>query len=336
LKIAYITERDLNSKQILGAVTRDIRLLDVLNNFAEVDIYFNDPSKYHKYLYMINNQNINKQLFDEIDRKFYDIVIISTFFISPFLQGYNSLKAKKIFYFADSAFHMRNQYINLKFKIAANVGIWKEKNILKENYCAYLGIDEIKYIPKEYKQNCLIFPFFINLNKNLFNNDGKLILVGDYSFKPNYIMLQNINNIAELIKNDIYIYGNNIPKLNFKSNIKIVGYADTLDEIYQDARALIYAIDYGTGIKNKVLEAMSYGIPTIGYKEAFTNLDLIDKNNCVVVNSLKYMIEMCNNANLSKISDSLYEYTKKNFSLQAITSKIQYQLKAIINDKKNI
>jgi hypothetical protein len=332
LKIAYITERDLNSNRVIGSITRDIRLLEVLKSFSEVDIYFNNPSIYYKYLYVINNYNSNNKLFKEIDSKNYDIVIISTFPISPFLNGYKKLSTKKIFYFADSSYHFRTQKISIKYKAVSYLLSFKEKSILNSEYCAYLGNDEIKHIPKKYQKNCLTFPFFININTNYFNNIGKLIIVGDYNFKPNYIMLKNINNIAEKINHDIYIYGNNIPKLDYKSNIKIIGYAETLDEIYQDTRALLYGIDYGTGIKNKVLEAMSYAIPTIGYKEAFTNLDLVDKKNCLIVDSLKDLINICNSKDLSKISNNLHSYTKKNFSLQVITSKIQ----GIFNDKKNI
>ena len=336
MKIAYITERDINSKQISGAITRDIRLLEILKTFSEVDIYFNNPSKYHKYLYVVNNKNVNSSLFDEIDNKKYDVVIISTFVISPFLQGYKSIKSKKIFYLADSAFHMRTQNQSIKYKALSYVLSFKEKNILKDSACAYLGSDEIMLIPKKYHKNCITFPFFINASDNLFKNDGKLILVGDFSFKPNLLMLLNINNIAEKIENDIYVYGKNIPKLDYKSNIKIIGYAETLEEIYKNSRALLYPLDYGTGIKNKVLEAMSYGIPTIGFKEAFTNLSLKDSETCVMATTMEDFIEKTNLRDLSEISKSLHKYTNDTFNFVRIQRIIKNELEEIVNDKKNI
>ena len=332
MNIAYITERDLNSNQISGAITRDIRLLEVLNSFSKVDVYFNDPTKYHKYLYLINNKKTNKKLFDEIDSKKYDIVIISTFAISPFLEGYNKIRNKKIFYFADSSFHMKNQYLSIKYKIITTILTMKEKKILKENYCAYLGKDEIKYIPNKYKEKCLIFPFYIKTNDNLFKDDGGLIVVGDYSFKPNYLMLKNINSIAEKINNIIYVYGKNIPQLEYKKNIKIAGYAKTLKEIYKDKKALLYPINYGTGIKNKVLEAMSYGIPTIGFKEAFTNLDLIDNETCLIVSDLNQLALECSNKSLSDISKLLYKKSNKDFSFSKIKNLVFQEIYRVVNE----
>ncbi len=337
MRIAYITERNLNSKQISGAITRDLRLLEILKSFAEVDLYFNNPTIFNKYLYLINNNNINKEVFNKIDAGKYDVIIISTFPISPYLKGYNKIKTKKIFYFADSAYHFRTQKQIFKYKIISYLLSLNEKKILKDNYCAYLGEDEIKYIPKSYHQNCLTFPFFINVNNNLFKNEGKLILVGDYSFRPNFLMLENINNIADKIQNDIYIYGKNIPKLEYKSNIKLIGYADTLEEIYKDSRALLYPINYGTGIKNKVLEAMSYGIPTIGFKEAFTNLNLeVEVKNDLVVQSNDDLVKSLNRNNLSSVSNKIYNHVEKVFNFDDVAVNIKTQLMEMINDKKNI
>lgn len=333
MKIAYITERDINSKQISGAITRDIRLLEILNSFSTVDIYFNDPTIYHKYLYIINNNQTNESLFEEINSKDYDLVIISLMMNSPFLNAYNIIHHKSLYYIGDSSFHINSQKLTIKYKIMSYIYKIKEKRFLKKNMCAYLGKDEIKFIPKKYRKNCIQFPFFVDINKNLFNNNGKLILVGDYNFKPNYVMLKNMSKVADKIKNDIYVYGKNIPKQDYPSNIKIIGYADTLDEIYQDARALLYPVSYGTGIKNKVLEAMSYGIPTIGYKEAFTNLNLINKESCLKIKDMKELIEITNNYDLTSVSSCVYYTTKKEYSKSKITAYIQENIENYIRNK---
>jgi len=158
MKIAYITERDINSKQVSGSVTRDLRLLEVLKSFSSVDIYFNDVSIYHKYYYLLNNNNINNKLFNKINNLNYDLVIISTFTISPFLNGYKYITKNKIFYIVDSSYHEKQQKLSLKYSILTTLLSIKEGKVLKDNFCAYLGQDEIKHIPKKYHKNCLIFP----------------------------------------------------------------------------------------------------------------------------------------------------------------------------------
>lgn len=336
MKIAYITERDLNSKQISGAITRDIILLEALKSFANVDIYYNSPVKYHKYRFLLNNKNKNLDLYNKINQKIYDIVIISVFMNSPYLNGYDYIDHKKIFYIADSSFHMNRQKLNFKYKIASHIYKCIESKFIKNHLCAYLGEDEVNCIPKKYHKHCLIFPFFIDKKQNKFNQNGKIILVGNYNFKPNYIMLENINSIADYINKDIYIYGQNIPMLNFKTNIKIVGYVKTIDEIYANSKALVYCVNYGTGIKNKVFEAMSYGIPTIGFKEAFTNLNLIHKESCLQINFLEELREYLNNFDFTEISSNAYQITEKCFSKEKIAFVIKETIDKVIKGDINV
>ena len=332
MKIAYITERNLTSNQLSGAITKDLRLLKILQSFSSVQVYFNDTTIFHKYYYLLNNGNINEKLFSEINENAYDLIIISAMVISPYLEGYRKIKGKKIFYFADSQFHEKNQKLSLKYTLLTTILANKEKSILKNNLCAYLGEDEIKYIPKRYQQNCLVFPFAIDLNQYSFQNDGKLILVGQFSYLPNYQMLVNINKIADKIHSKIYIYGQNIPDLDYKENMIVVGYADQLDDVYKDARALLYTIDYGVGIKNKVLEAMSYGVPTIGYKEAFTNLELENGKSCIEINDEKALIDAANNLDLSEISKQAYHTTEKKYSTEHITEIIKKSISQAIEN----
>jgi len=330
MKIAYITERDIESSRISGAIIKDIRLLQVLRTFSQVNVFFNNPMIFNKHSFLFNNKRVNTPLFSQIDHEMYDIVIISAMVVSPFLLGYQKIKTKKIYYFADSQFHERKQKLTLKYSILINMLAIQEEKILKRNYCAYLGIDEIKYIPNKYLPHCFIFPFSITLNNKIFVNEGKLIIVGQYSYQPNLKMLQKVNDIAEMINYPIYIYGQNIPNLKYKKNMIVVGYAETLEEIYSGARALLYSIDYGVGIKNKVLEAMSYGIPTIGYKEAFTNLELIDKESCIVVDSNSALVNAANYFDLAAVSEKAHKVAQDKYSLTVISKEIKRNILSLL------
>jgi phosphomannomutase/GT2 family glycosyltransferase len=64
----------------------------------------------------------------------------------------------------------------------------------------------------------------------------------------------------------LYVYGSNMPaslKQHDTDNIKMLGFAETLDGVYHDHRVFVAPLLSGAGIKGKVLEAMAYGTPTI-------------------------------------------------------------------------
>ncbi|TLM80004.1 glycosyltransferase [Microbulbifer harenosus] len=64
----------------------------------------------------------------------------------------------------------------------------------------------------------------------------------------------------------LYVYGSNMPD-SFKEfeadNIKMVGFAEHLDQVYMDHRVFVAPLLSGAGIKGKVLESMAYGLPTV-------------------------------------------------------------------------
>lgn len=64
----------------------------------------------------------------------------------------------------------------------------------------------------------------------------------------------------------LYVYGSNMPEEYKKlscDNIKMVGFAETLDGVYHDHRVFVAPLLSGAGIKGKVLESMAYNLPTV-------------------------------------------------------------------------
>jgi glycosyltransferase involved in cell wall biosynthesis len=324
--IAYITERELNSTRINGSVTRDIKLLKILNKSGDVTVYYSDVTKFSKYEFLFKNKHCSPVI-NEINMKQYDIVIISTFLTSPYLRGYRNIIHSKIFYLCDSGFHMMKNVsiLKIKYKLIFFFLTLIEKNIIKHEKCAYLGNDEVNSLPKKHRKNAVIFPFYIEPNSvNAYHENGYIFYVGDYDFWSNKEALQKILLMAKNISCTIKIFGSNIPALkNVPENVELVGYAKSLDEIYTGAKALIYPVSYGTGIKNKIIEAMSYGIPVVGLKNAFTNLNVTDKQNAIIVKKTDEMVWILNNVNLNEISNQTYSFVKNNMSEKIVTEQIE-------------
>ncbi|MDN3698357.1 glycosyltransferase [Vibrio cortegadensis] len=330
LKIAYITEKKLDSLDVSGGTLKDSRLLTILRAIGDVSIFYNDISTPKKYSYILNASLTNDALYSEIDESNFDIVVVSAMMNSSFLLGYMKIKTAKIIYLADSVFHEDQQFISVKTSLLIKYLKRREKKLLQNEFCAYLGGDEVASLPTNLQASALQFPFSIEQNDFLFNKDGHFIVVGKYDYKPNLEMLLNINRLAPRINGEIHVYGQSIPKLLFAPNVVVKGFAPSLVDVYRGAKALLYAVDYGIGIKNKVIEAMSFGVPTIGYKEAFTNIALTHKETCVVITSEEGLVDGINNVDFSSLAKKLHQLCMREFSQEEIVKKVETELKRVI------
>lgn len=59
-----------------------------------------------------------------------------------------------------------------------------------------------------------------------------------------------------------------------KSNIRQQGFVDDLSEVYSTSKVVICPLRYGTGMKIKVIEAMSYGMPIVTTSAGLEGIDL--------------------------------------------------------------
>ncbi|WP_290653993.1 glycosyltransferase [Idiomarina sp.] len=96
--------------------------------------------------------------------------------------------------------------------------------------------------------------------------------LGGYSHMPN---IDAVEYIAEKVmpllakkRPDItlYVYGSNMPEAFEEleaENVKMVGFAEDLDDVFLQHRIFVAPLLSGAGIKGKVLEAMAYGTPTV-------------------------------------------------------------------------
>lgn len=99
-----------------------------------------------------------------------------------------------------------------------------------------------------------------------------VVFLGGFNHLPNIEAVEYlVNDIMPLLaaqRPDItlYVYGSNMPK-QIKDisadNIKIVGFAENLDDVYHNHRVFVAPLLSGAGIKGKVLESMAYNLPAV-------------------------------------------------------------------------
>ena len=96
--------------------------------------------------------------------------------------------------------------------------------------------------------------------------------LGGYNHTPNVEAVEYLCKeiMPKLLKQrpdiTLHVYGSNMPDAfaDYETdNVKMVGFAENLDDVYHSHRVFVAPLLSGAGIKGKVLEAMAYGTPCV-------------------------------------------------------------------------
>ena len=144
-------------------------------------------------------------------------------------------------------------------------------------------------------------------DESIFDN-GKIKNIPTLFFLGNFSGYMNIesvnyilNNISDLafskFKFKTVLAGKKIPKdlidsFKTKKHIKFIPNVESLNEIYNSYKIFICAIEYGTGIKNSVLNAIAANNLIICNKTIAFEHKLTDKQNCLIYEHRSKIIKL--------------------------------------------
>lgn len=117
----------------------------------------------------------------------------------------------------------------------------------------------------------------------------------------------------------IVIIGRVCRHLEKVKNVEFVEFAETLDEYYQQSKIAICPMLEGTGIKIKVIEALSFGLPVVGTERAIDGFASKSLNGCIVDNQPEVFKEniislLQNEKDYQNTKNQAEEYFKNNFT----------------------
>ena len=161
-----------------------------------------------------------------------------------------------------------NEWKKTEFKIFSKVDLilypsYNEVNILKQEFPSY---------------NIMVLqPYAYEIDENKeysFNKRKDIMFVGGFRHGPNYdgikwfiqdVLPEVLSKIPDLV---LHVVGSYPPEelLNMQSkNVKVEGFVsdDDLIKLYEEVRLVVVPLRYGAGIKGKVIEAMSHGVPVL-------------------------------------------------------------------------
>lgn len=164
-----------------------------------------------------------------------------------------------------------------------------------------------------------------------------IVFVGNLSYEPNILATEYLfRHVHQKLPNlKIQIAGANPSKRILKLhglNFEITGYLEDIREAYSGGKIVVAPMMIGTGLQNKLLEAMAQGTPCITTSLANNALGAKEGEEILLANSENEFIEiitklLLNKELYEKIQTNARRFVHKSFSWSAINENIEVILK---------
>lgn len=264
---------------------------------------------------------------------------------------------------------------NIEFMSLRNIGI-AQKNVLKKNVYLEEAFKMKLYEKKLAKANWIdgdvfvsnsdleYFNTFLNKNKKSFlspigaKDNGttnihyshtgiNIIIVGKMSYAPNADgVLWFVNNIWSIVKKEIsqcklFVVGKD-PTESIKAisskDIIVTGSVDSLEPYYHNADLAIIPILSGGGVKTKLIEAASFGLPIVCTSHGNTGTVFENKKDLFVcddpVDFAETIVRVLNSNSLRReLSNNVYNKFKKYYIWDNIGKSLQKYLYSLCNEE---
>ena len=263
-------------------------------------------------LYVKDEHSIPKTIdyMDALSKGLERRITISKFWQKPFVK----MESQRMKRFENLAFEFFNNHIIISSSDRDEIAHINNKNI--------------EIIPNGIDSN-----YFKKITTNKIYD---LIFIGNLSYIPNieaakYISKTIFPILKEKIPNiRILISGSNPSKKVLRlanKNIKISGWVDDIRETYCSGKVFFAPMNLGSGLQNKLLEAMSLGIPCITSNLCNESLGGTHMKNIIIGNSAEEYISqilniLSNSELISDIGKNGSEYVNKKFSWENSNKKL--------------
>jgi len=205
---------------------------------------------------------------------------------------------------------------------------------------------ESKYLSNVIEKKVYTNTQAIKSRENLYQypSENNFIFIGNMATAQNLASLKMI--VKEILplfdfKYKLFVVGNyderteNLVKEN--SNVELLGFVDNLEDVLKKTKLAFMPISFGTGIKTKILDCMSYGIPVLSNGVgneglSTTNLeDIILFENDEITNT-KIIEVLKDEQLLKKISQNGHKYIIDNHDFYKLKNQFLQTIEEKLND----
>ena len=279
-------------------------LFEVNTNFNFKKLF---KSLFNKQCYQINrfyNKEISNAIIKLIKKKKYEYVLFEGVFPSIYLNDIKSNCNCKTIIRTHNVEHeiWRNLASNSNNIFKILIYTFLKKQMKKwENYicskCDFLfciSKNDQLYFNKKLNKKTELLPVSFELKQKKINQNFSIFHLGAMDWKPNIegvnwflknVWFKKLNKDAKL---KLYLAGKNMPESikNMANNSLIVeGVIDSAENYMKNKNLMIVPIFSGSGIRIKILEGMSMGIPILSTPKGAQGIDYTDNENILICKS---------------------------------------------------
>jgi GT2 family glycosyltransferase len=176
-----------------------------------------------------------------------------------------------------------------------------------------------------------------------------LVFIGNYLHRPNvdavHFFMREIFPLVQQSIPDICvnIVGAYAPAefASYKSSeANLMGHVANVDPIFQRCRAFVAPLRFGSGMKGKIGQALSYGLPVVTTTVGAEGMELENEQNVLIADDAesfsKSVIRLYQDGELwQRLSDNGYHHIANNFTPEIVGEKIRRAIHAVrgINDQ---
>nr|WP_315150109.1 glycosyltransferase [uncultured Flavobacterium sp.] len=269
---------------------------------------FSIPNKIHGRIKSFNRIRFgNQNYFNEILKSNqYDYIIISYAYWAGLVIDNPNLKKAKLC--IDTHDFLTSQFQSVKgFDLARY--FQKEIEILRNFDKIFVISTEENYVFSQFvNKEIFSLSHMIENNISSVNEEKKFdliyvassnshnVLAADWFFKEVYPLLSKSVSILTI--------GKICQHIKDYENVTKIEFVENLNDYYSSSRVAICPMLSGTGLKIKVVEALSFGLPVVGNIRANDGLSNKSDNGCLITNS---PIEFANNIEQLLSNEAFYE-----------------------------
>jgi len=194
----------------------------------------------------------------------------------------------------------------------------------------FVDMDYFKAAYESFEEKCIVFTGIMNFIPNI---DAVIFFVNEIMPK-----------LKEKINVKFYIIGKNptkeVSKLQNNFDIVVTGEVKDVREYISKAEVVVVPLRMGSGLRNKVLQAMACSKTVVATKEAIEGINVQDKENILIANTQQEFVEkillVLNNRELNlKIAKNARKFIEENFSEKIIVKKWINMYEEILNNNNN-
>jgi len=180
------------------------------------------------------------------------------------------------------------------------------------------------------------------LSDSKFEQREGLVFIGNYNHQPNedsvYFFIERVLPKIHAVLPDVcfYVVGSNMKdKMKALSNehIKIVGWVDEVEPVFAKRRIFVSYLRYGAGMKGKLGQALSLGLPVVSTTVGAEGMGLVDGETVLVADEPDSFADaVCRLYNDMRLWEKLSEQGKEYIEERYGETAVRTQLKRLLRE----